>query len=126
MPVNNNDIEFIKSHVNPDPVEYVVNSKIVDGLQKRYSQTKEQSEKEKIELDDYKRILTLRDKWSTVIIRWISGLLLFHVLIVFGMGFKFVDFKDNQYIIIGVILENFLQIVGMGYIVIKFLYPKGK
>lgn len=49
-------------------------------------------------------------------------LLLFHIVITFLVGAKLLDFTTHSWLMPMVISENFLQIVGMGYVVVKFFY----
>ena len=90
------------------------------------SQQYTNSTKEHVELDGRKRFFDLRDKWSGWIVTWISAFILFHIAVTFGIGFKWLDFQTHVWLLPGIIIENFLQVVGMGYVVIKFLYPEEK
>jgi len=87
------------------------------------SRLKISAQKELIELDGRKRFFNLRDKWSNCIIVWITSFILFHIGITIGVGTGKLDFHGNDLLLPSIIIENFLQIVGMGYVVIKFLYP---
>jgi hypothetical protein len=116
MPVDKDDIESLKKHIQYCDV------KGEDQLKESYFQ----SEKERVELDDYKRFLKLRDTWSKAIIYWISFLLLSHVTIVVFVGRKYLDFAQQTTLANGLLIENFFEIVGMGLVVVKFLYPTRK
>ncbi len=83
-----------------------------------------EARKELIELDGRKQFFTLRSHWSICIIVWITIFILFHISITFFLGFGLIDFKENQWFLPSLLIENFLQIIGMGYIVVNFLYPK--
>jgi hypothetical protein len=83
----------------------------------------ENSERERVELDGRKRFFALRDKWSTAITVWISVFIAFHLLLTVAIGLKYLDFTHYQWLIPMITVENFLQIVGMGYVVVRFLYP---
>lgn len=65
----------------------------------------------------------LRKKWSWTIIAWISALILFHIIVTILVGCKVLDFSNQKFLIQTIIGTNFLEIVGMGVIIIKFLYP---
>jgi hypothetical protein len=54
---------------------------------------------------------------------WISCFLLFHIALTVAVGLGRLDFLKYQWLIPLITVENFLQIVGMGYVVVRFLYP---
>jgi len=66
----------------------------------------------------------LRTKWSTYLVRFLIAMVIFQFFLTAGVGFGFVNFlnyKKFLYIVIG---ENFFQIVGLCYIVVKFLFSE--
>lgn len=77
----------------------------------------------RIELESRRKIIAMRSKWSWTIIVWISVLILFHIVVTILVGCNVLDFSKQKFLIQTVIGTNFLEIVGMGVIVIKFLYP---
>ena len=77
----------------------------------------------RIELESRRKIIAMRSKWSWTIIVWISVLILFHIVVTILVGCNVLDFSKQKFLIQNVIGTNFLEIVGMGVIVIKFLYP---
>lgn len=85
--------------------------------------TEIKSRAEEIELEGRIKFFALRDRWSNWIIAWISVFILFHVGITVSVGLGILDFTKAQWLIPSIVLENFLQVAGMGVIVIKFLYP---
>lgn len=68
----------------------------------------------------------LRKKWSRWIIIWISVLILFNGALAVAVGREILDFKEYQWFISAVTVETFLQIVGMGYVAVKFLFSEPK
>ena len=74
---------------------------------------------EEIENKALQEFYDLRKKWSNWIIIWIAGLLLFHIVIVFLVGFGILEFDIHfiQTLLIG----DFIEITGMGFVVVKFL-----
>lgn len=54
--------------------------------------------------------------------RFISGLIVFHALLTVLVGAKWLNFDNLQWFITAVTVENFLQVVGMGYVAVKFLF----
>lgn len=83
-----------------------------------------EAEKELIELDGRKQFFAIRKNWSSWIIASISLIILFHVALVFMTGLGWLNFHDYDRMITAIFIEDFLQIVGMGYVVVKFLFPK--
>ena len=77
----------------------------------------------RIELESRRKIIGMRSKWSWTIIVWISVLIAFHIIITICVGCNVLNFAKQQFLIQTVIGTNFLEIVGMGVIIIKFLYP---
>jgi len=88
-----------------------------------YVDSESQAAAERIELDGRKQFFELRKTWSENLKYWINFLLIFHVSITVLIGFRFLNFNPDQWFIRVIVAEDFLQIVGMGYIVMKFLYP---
>lgn len=76
-----------------------------------------------IELDGRKSFFALRTTWSCCIIVWISIIILFHIVLTILVGCNILNFEAKPWFPVTIIFENLLQIIGMGYIVIKFLYP---
>ncbi|OBY24202.1 hypothetical protein [Leisingera sp. JC1] len=68
----------------------------------------------------------LRKKWSGWIIFWISALITFNAILAVLVGAGALDFREYQWFISAVTVETFLQIVGMGYVAVKFLFSEPK
>ena len=68
----------------------------------------------------------LRKQWSRYLVCFLGSSILFQFLLTVSIGLKWLDFAQNQAILKMVVGENFLQIAGMGYIIVKFLYPEQK
>jgi hypothetical protein len=91
-------------------------------LDPELEEAKIKAKKELIELDGRKQFFTLRSHWSVCIIIWISIFILFHISIAIFLGLGLLDFEKNRWFLPSLIIENFLQIIGMGYVVVKFLF----
>lgn len=65
----------------------------------------------------------LRSKWSWFIFSFVAFMLFFQLALVFAIGFGWVDFTKYQTFLHLVMGQNFAQIIGMGIIVAKFLFP---
>ncbi|GFE78028.1 hypothetical protein GCM10011487_00280 [Steroidobacter agaridevorans] len=81
------------------------------------------ADRERVELDGRKAFFRLRQQWSCAVIAWISCFLIFHIALTVAIGLGGLDFLQYQWLIPLITVENFLQIVGMGYVVVRFLYP---
>ncbi|QHM91973.1 hypothetical protein [Acetobacter pasteurianus] len=79
-------------------------------------------EHEAVEINGRKAFFRLRSRWSLFIIIWISCLTTFNCLLTMFVGFGSFNFKDYQWFVTSVTMETFLQIVGMGYVAVKFLF----
>ncbi len=84
------------------------------------------SDAERVELDGRKEFFRLRKLWSHWIVGWITALIVFNILLTFAVGLGFFDFAEYQWFVIAVTVETFLQIVGMGYIAVHFLFSNVK
>lgn len=75
-----------------------------------------------IESKGRKDFYKLRKKWSKMIIAWISVLIGFNIVLTCFIGWYFFDFEKYQWFIVSVTAETFLQIVGLGYVAVHFLF----
>jgi hypothetical protein len=78
---------------------------------------------EKIDLDLRQQLIILRNRWSGWLLVWISCLLIFQMALSMAVGWGILDFEKYQWFLPTVIVQTFGQIVGMGYVVVRFLYP---
>lgn len=81
---------------------------------------------EAVELDGRKSYFKLRKEWSCYISRWINLLIIMNFGLVILTGLKCLDYKEYKWLITSVTVESFLQIVGMGYIAVKYLFSDEK
>ncbi len=84
------------------------------------------AEKEQVELDGRRGFFKLRSAWSSWIITWITLLIIFNVALTILIGSKILIFEDYKWFVTGVTFETFLQIVGMGYIAVKYFFSDRK
>jgi hypothetical protein len=75
-----------------------------------------------VEIDGRKRYFLLRDRWSTSIVTWISILIAFNILVTVAVGAKWLDYTGLQWFITAVLVQTFLQIVGLGVVAVKYLF----
>jgi hypothetical protein len=71
----------------------------------------------------FERYYKLRDRWSLYLVIFMSVMIAFQVLLTALIGFGALNFLNYQYFLYVVIGENFAQIIAMGFIVVKFLFP---
>lgn len=82
------------------------------------------SQKELVEIQGKRQFYRLQFVWSIAIISWISVIIIFHLFLTAMIGLNTWNFLNSQKFLYGIIIENFLQIVGMAFIIVKFLHPK--
>lgn len=82
----------------------------------------EVGEETRVEIDGRKKFFQLRTDWSAYIACWISALIIFNGGLAIGVGTGWLNFTDMEWFITAITVETFLQIVGMGYIAVRFLF----
>ncbi len=65
----------------------------------------------------------LREKWSLYLCIFLAVMIASQIVSTALIGFGLFSFNDNKTFLYLVVGENFLQIVGMCYIVVAFLFP---
>jgi hypothetical protein len=90
----------------------------------RYISATIQAHREKIELNGRAQFFNLRKKWSWTLIIWISFILIFDSLLIKKIGIGTWKFEKYPWLIHEVIGIDFAQIVGMGYVIVNYLFPK--
>lgn len=68
----------------------------------------------------------MRKTWSWALIGFLGILILFQIFLTFLIGFEKINFTNYRWFLAGVITENFLQIIGLCYVVVKFLFPSSE
>lgn len=79
-----------------------------------------------VEVTGRQQYFALRSRWSWFIIGWITFLIGFNVYLTAMVGRGCWDFSEYEWFITAVTVETFLQVVGMGYIAVRFLFSHGK
>ena len=104
-----------------------IKSKIEFGNELDFSERKEQVKlairEREAHVTGFERYYKLRDRWSLYLVIFISIMISFQVLVTALIGFGALNFLNYQYFLYVVIGENFAQIIAMGFIVVKFLFP---
>lgn len=86
---------------------------------------RKQAQEEEAELRARLQFLDLQAHWSNWLIGWITGLLILQIILAISVGRDALNYEKYQWFLPMVIVQNFGQIIGMGYIIVKFLYPNG-
>lgn len=105
---------------NPKDIEQKLTPKNDD--QEKFYILQQQSEKMQTHLKGLKDFYKHRNIWSWFLLATIGALIIFQISITFGIGFHWLDFVNYKTIIGLIVSENFAQIVGMGIVVVKFLF----
>lgn len=103
-----------------------VKTQISDASEKPpegFKEQKNQSSAEKLELDARGQFIRLRGHWSVLLIIWITSLLVFQISLALMVGTEVLNFENYQWFLPLVVAQNFGQVVGMGLVIVRFLYP---
>lgn len=129
-----NDSNEAKESLDPDDnSSYVTVSELLrekketlktETIDENRQETSEQTIKERETIRiGREKYFGLRDKWSWFIFSYICFMLLFQLFLTVAIGYNWVDFSQYKTFLHVVMAENFAQIIGMGYIVAKYLFP---
>ncbi len=99
-----------------------LDSGIIDSDRQRL--TNQKLKERETEREGSENYYKLRNKWSIYICRFIAAMLIYQAVLTLCIGMGWFDFINYQTFLSLAIGENFAQIVGMGVIVAKFLFPK--
>ncbi|MCT4617578.1 MAG: hypothetical protein N4A38_05215 [Candidatus Gracilibacteria bacterium] len=85
---------------------------------------------QEIRADGERDYYELRRQWSTKISSVLYAMVLFQYFILigvaFGIVFEMFIFEEAKPLLLLIAGENFVQILGLAYIIVKFLYPINK
>lgn len=84
---------------------------------------KEKEEAETIEEKENEDILKMRKLWSPVVLCLIVAIVIFDMVLVILYGLKVLDFQDPN-VVVAVIVDNFLKIFGLGYLITRAIFQK--
>lgn len=73
-----------------------------------------------------KKFFHLRTHWSWFSFGWLTFLILFQVVVVLGVGLNWFDYRNYDNLLYVVIAENFGQVLGLGYIIVRYLFDSKK
>ena len=77
------------------------------------------------ERDAYNSYHELRKKWANVLRNLLYAMVSFEAVLTFSVGLGWLHFPSQVFLDL-IVGQTFLQIVGMCYIVVKFLFPNDK
>lgn len=120
-------VKVIPTRIHEAPLQQAINSiyksvRAGNDLTLERQEKKAEKTRESIENDGREKFYALRNKWSSWIIFWISALICFNAALTVLVGLGALDFQNYEWFITVVTVETFLQIVGMGYIAVRFLF----
>lgn len=87
-----------------------------------FKDSSNQARSEKIELDGREQFFQLRGNWSGWLIGWISALIIFEIALTLAVGLGYLNYLEYKWFLPIVFGQSFLQIIGMGVVIVKFLY----
>jgi len=85
----------------------------------------DRSEDEAVELLGRKRFFALRDVWSRWIVGWISASIAMNIVLTILVGLDVLHYEKYQWFINAVTVESFIQVVGLGYVAVRYLFSPG-
>jgi hypothetical protein len=119
----------IQKKIKPSQVEKgIINRKIFSGneLSAKDEKSWQEAEAAKVHIDGLKKFYAQRERWSWFLMGAIGLLIVFQIVFTFFIGFGLLSFIEYK-VVLGIIIgENFAQIVGLGTIVVTFLFRDNK
>jgi len=91
-----------------------------------YLDSRNKASLEGIELAGREQFFSLRKTWSWSLLIWMSVLLFLETVVTLLVGFGLLNYLEYKWFLITVFSETFLQIIAMGFVVVKFLYALGR
>jgi len=107
------DTEALAQRIEPSPVPV------------GYARLNDEAEAT-IRRDGLTQFYGLRRMWSGWLIGWVSVLICFQIVLTFAIGLGLLDYRDYDWFLPLVTAQNFLQIVGMAIVVVRFLHSGSK
>ncbi len=82
--------------------------------------------REAVEIEGRQKFFRLRARWSWALLIWISLLILFNCGLAIAVGAEWLNFDTNQWFITAVTVETFLQVIGLGFVAVRYLFSSGE
>ncbi len=90
--------------------------------EKNFNFLRNQSDMEKVKIEEKREIIAMRKSWSTWILRSIIAIIAFDFLIIILIGIKLLNFEG--YIVPIFITESLIKVLGLAIIIVNFLFNK--
>lgn len=103
--------------------QYVNNNKYYKTQIKEDNISSKKKTREEIDNKGKEDFYNLRLKWSLYIFVWVTGIILFQMSFVVLIGLKLLNYEASS-IIYATMAETILQIIGMGVVVVIFLFKE--
>lgn len=118
----------VKPDIKPEEIISKLDSAATDAADSFIPLLQKISEEaESMEDKENKDILALRKRWANWVLFLIVLIVIFDMVLVTFVGFKIWEFTNTS-IVIAVITDNFLKILGLGYLItaeiFKKIYPR--
>jgi hypothetical protein len=84
------------------------------------------SENEKLRNQGLQQFYGMRLTWSRWLIGWVTGLIAFQILLTVAIGTGALAFDGHETFLNLTVGQNFVQVVAMAIIVVRFLHSRGK
>lgn len=125
MPENPPKVEDIKNSANIQQIDKT----LIDKIQQKTSQAINRASETRKGIDDEGRrdFYVLRKRWSQTVAKMIWALIIFQIVVTVGIGLNWLNFEGNAVVLRIVLAENPFNIVGLAYIIVRYLFndPQG-
>lgn len=116
-----------RTHIHPEPDEPTADGGTVEsgapGPEQRVSET---SASEKLHNRGLAEFYAMRLTWSRWLIGWVTGLIAFQIILTGAIGTGALDFAGHETFLNLTVGQNFVQVVALAMIVVRFLHSRGK
>lgn len=118
------DPDAAEGMAEPDPAALADSSKLRDADPAERIQ--EPSDNAKLRHKGLEQFYGMRLNWSRWLIGWISILVVFQVVLTLAIGSGALDFRGYEGFLMLAVGQNFVQIVAMALVVVRFLHSRDK
>lgn len=108
-----------------DPVSLVAGSREREDADPE-GRVAELSDEGKLRVVGLQQFYGMRLTWSRWLIGWVSALLLFQIILTLAIGAGALDFRGYDLFLDLTVGQNFVQVVAMALIVVRFLHSRDK
>lgn len=114
--------------MSPTNVDDLLNKLLQDikpqevSLEDTYDEAAVKAKDAEVHRKGWENFYKLRNKWSIYLMITLGLMIFFQTALTVAVGLHWLDFTNYKNLIYVVISENFIQIVGMAYIVVEYLF----